>query len=340
MRHMAGFDWHWMRTRMSSRQLILGVDGGGSKTAARIAVVGAGHAPQGHVARDITTLGEGFGGPSNVQAVGKAHAEINLDVAIDAAHREAGTADTAIDYAVLGLAGSSRPDVRSFILHWADRRKLAKQVDVVHDADPVLAVAAPAGCGIALIVGTGSVAIGTDGSGERSVTGGWGHWFGDTGSGFDLGRRALAAVADAVDGIGPETRLVSEILQRLDTGNPREILQKLGMAADVRREIAALAPTLLQAASAGDEVALAIVQQAADATAQLVHATVKKLDLDSDAPLAVAGGIVCSNTMYREALLESLHTLGTTPSSISIVDQPVEGSLLLARDRLLAGKGT
>jgi len=319
---------------MSSRKLILGVDGGGSKTAARIATVGA--AP----GRDITTIGEGFGGPSNVRAVGEAHAEINLDVAIDAAHRDAGTTDTAIDYAVLGLAGSSLPDVQSFIANWAERRGLAKQVDIVHDADPVLAVAAPDGRGIALIVGTGSVAIGADGSGERSITGGWGHWFGDTGSGFDLGRRALSAVADAVDGVGPETQLVSEILHRLRTENPREILQKLGMAADVRREIASLAPTLLQAASSGDAVALAIVQDAADATARLVHATAKKLELDPDTPLAVAGGIVCSNTLYRETLLASIHKLGESPTSIVIVDQPVKGCLLMARDRLLAGRST
>ena len=317
---------------MSNRQLILGVDGGGSKTAARIAAIDADG--------NIKELGRGFGGPSNVRAVGEAHAEINLDVAIDAALREAGTADTAIDYAVLGLAGSSLPDVQSFITNWAERRGLAKHVDVVHDADPVLAVAAPEGRGIALIVGTGSVAIGADGSGERSVTGGWGHWFGDTGSGFDLGRRALAAVADAVDGVGPETQLVSEILQRLRTENPREILQKLGMAADVRREIASLAPTLLQAASSGDEVALAIVQEAADATALLVHATAKKLDLDPDTPLAVAGGIVCSNDMYREALLDSIRKLGESPTSIVIVDHPVEGCLLMARDRLLAGGST
>ena len=315
-----------------NQRLILGVDGGGSKTAARIAAID----DQGL----LHQLGEGFGGPSNVRAVGEAHAEINLDVAIDAAHREAGTANSTIEYAVLGLAGSSLPDVQSFIANWADHRGLANQVDVVHDADPVLAVAAPKGSGIALIVGTGSVAIGADGSGERSVTGGWGHWFGDTGSGFDLGRRALAAVADAVDGVGPETALVEKILQRLRTDNPREILHKLGMAADVRREIAALAPTLLRVASGGDDVALRIVQDAADATARLVHATLRKLHLDPDTPLAVAGGIVCSNEMYRETLLNSVRSLGATPKAVVIVDQPVEGCVLMARDRLLAGAKT
>lgn len=315
---------------MSDRPLLLGVDGGGSKTAARIATMGA--AP----GRDIITLGEGFGGPSNVRAVGPAHAEINLDVAVDAAHRAAGTAGETIDYAILALAGSSLPDVQAVINNWARRRQLAKRVDIVHDADPVLAAGTPDGKGIALIVGTGSVAIGMDKGGQRSMAGGWGHWFGDTGSGFDLGRRALAAVADAVDGIGPATTLVARVLERLDTDNPREILQRLGQHADIRREIAALAPVLLRAAEEGDEVGADIVGQAASATAALVRATVNKLGFGHDVPLAIAGGIVCSNAMYRETLLGKLHELGTQPASVAVVREPVEGSLIMARDRLLA----
>ena len=79
--------------------LIIGVDGGGTKTAARVASV----RPDG----GIVVLGEGHGGPSNVRAVGPVHAKTNLDVAIDAAHEAAGTRDVAVDYAVLALAGSA-----------------------------------------------------------------------------------------------------------------------------------------------------------------------------------------------------------------------------------------
>lgn len=324
------FATHW--AKMSKRRLILGIDGGGSKTAVRIAAVESDG--------ELRVLGEGYGGPSNVRAVGRAHAEINLNVAVDAAHRMAGTAEETIDYAVLGLAGSSLPDVRSFIDNWAELRALANTVDIVHDADPVLAVGAPNGSGIALIVGTGSVAIGSDGSGRRSVAGGWGHWFGDTGSGFDLGRRALAAVADAADGVGPETLLVERILQQLQTDNPREILMQLGRSADMSREIASLAPILLRAAEDGDEVAREIVTAAAKGTAQLVRATADKLGFDCDVPLAIAGGIVCSNTMYRETLLEMLRALGIEPGSVTVVYEPVEGSLLMARERLLKAAQT
>ncbi|MDH4294459.1 MAG: hypothetical protein OEV84_10265 [Betaproteobacteria bacterium] len=315
---------------MNKRVLILGVDGGGSKTAARIAVVDSDG--------ELRVLGEGHGGPSNARAVGQAHAEINLNVAVDAAHNMAGTAGEEIEYAVLGLAGSSLPDIRSFIENWAERRALANTVDIVHDADPVLAVGAPGGNGIALIVGTGSAAIGCSSDGRRLVTGGWGHWFGDVGSGYDLGRRALAAVADAVDGVGPKTLLVERILQRLNTDNPREMLLQLGRSADMSREIASIAPILLSAAEDGDEVASAIVTSAATGTAQLVRATIDNLGLEPDAPLAIAGGIVCSNAMYRETLLEKLRAQGITPASVTVVQEPVEGCLLMARNRLLGAK--
>ena len=315
---------------MSKRTLILGIDGGGSKTAVRIAVL--------ENEGNIRVVGEGHSGPSNVRAVGQAHAEINLNVAVDAAHGMAGTAKEAIDYAVLGLAGSSSPDVKTFIESWARRRALATTVDIVHDADPVLAVGAPDGNGIALIVGTGSAAIGRGRDGQRLVTGGWGHWFGDTGSGYDLGRRALAAVADAVDGVGPETLLVERVLKRLHTDNPREILKQLGRNADVSREIASVAPILLAAADDGDAVANEIVSAAAAGAAELVRATLDKLGQERDVPLAIAGGVVCSSTLYRETLLAMLHAQGITPKSVTVVREPVEGCLLMARERLLAAK--
>lgn len=314
---------------MTKRTLILGVDGGGSKTAACVAEVNADG--------EIRELGKGFGGPSNVRAVGPAHAEINLEVAIEAAHRAAGTENEEVTHAVLALAGSALPDVRAVIENWAKRRQIARQVDVVSDADPVLAVGALHGRGIALIVGTGSVAIGKDDRGHRSMTGGWGHWFGDTGSGYDLGRRALSAVADAVDGLGPETALVTRVLERLHTENPREILQRLNQHHDIRREIASLAPVLLHAAEDGDDVATGIVADAAASTAKLVVATAKKLGFGVDAPLAIAGGIVCANKLYRETLLEKLRELGTKPVSVTVVREPVKGSLIMARDRLSAG---
>ena len=308
--------------------LIIGVDGGGTKTAARVASV----RPDG----GIVVLGEGHGGPSNVRAVGPVHAKTNLDVAIDAAHEAAGTRNVTVDYAVLALAGSALPDVQSDIHDWAGRRALAAQVDIVHDAEPVLSLSAGTGAGVALIVGTGSVAIATDGVGGRAVIGGWGHWFGDQGSGFDIGRRALAAIAEAVDGIAPQTALVKHISERLQVEHPREITRRLSRSVDLRQEIAALAPVVIHAAHDGDNIARRIVQEAAGATAALVRAAIANLELPNETPLALAGGVVCSGEFFRAELLGRLESLGISPHPVTVVTEPVEGSLILARDRLLA----
>ena len=312
----------------SHQEMIIGVDGGGTKTAVQIA----------SVAQDgsIDVLGEGYGGPSNVRAVGAAHAKTNLDVAIDAAHAAANTATSNVSYAVLALAGSSLADVQQVITEWAGRRQLAEHVDIVHDAEPVLTVGVRQGCGIGLIVGTGSVAIGVNAGGERTVIGGWGHLFGDQGSGFDLGRRALTAVADAADGIGVETALSNEITKMLQVDDPREFARKLGLAVDIRQEIAALAPVVVRAAKNGDAVADGIVDAGAAAAAALVAATVSRLQLGNNVPLALAGGIVCSGDFFRDKLLGQLKALGIEPNPVSVVRKPVEGSLIMARDRLRA----
>lgn len=312
--------------KMIKSRLILGIDGGGSKTAVRMASVDdAGH---------VQVLGEGHAGPSNVRAVGRAHAEVNLNVAVDAALAAAATGAETPDYAVLGLAGGSLPDIQAFIHAWAQHRSLAGTVDIVHDADPVLAAGVADGTGIALIVGTGSAAVGRNRAGERIVAGGWGHWFGDAGSGYDLGRRALAAVADATDGIAPSTLLVERVLQRLQTSNPREMLMQLGRGGDMSRDIASLAPVLLNAAEDGDETALQIVATAASGPASLVRATAARLGFDNEVPLAIAGGIVCSNALYRDAMLQKLRAMGTTPTPVAVVHEPVEGCLLMAAARL------
>jgi N-acetylglucosamine kinase-like BadF-type ATPase len=308
--------------------LILGVDGGGSKTAVRVAKVDA--------SGEIHELGSGFAGPSNVRAVGLEVALENLDNAVGDALRAVGSKNAEVGVAVLALAGSSLPVVQSQVTAWAENRDLASLVEVVHDAEPVLAVGVGDRAGIALIVGTGSVATGINEQGERLVSGGWGHWFGDLGSGFDLGRSSLAAVAKAVDGIGVQTALVGRVLAALNISDAREIVKTLQHATDIRREIAALAPVLLRCAEEQDDVAVEIVARGASETATLVTATATKLKIGTRFPLALAGGIACSSEYYRDRLMQQILRAGLHPDPLVVVDEPVVGSLMLARDRLMS----
>ncbi len=199
--------------RLESRYL-LGVDGGGSKTMALVATLDE--------SGQMSVCGRGRGGPSNLRLSGKEQSLNSLDQAIDEALADAGIPGRCLDYAVLALAGSTSPDVQLEVTNWADKRNLSFNLEIVHDALPVLAHGTADGWGIALIVGTGSVAVGVDQHGKSVTKGGWGHWFGDKGSGYYLGDMALAAVAEASDEIGPQTMLSELVLERLGDKRPQE----------------------------------------------------------------------------------------------------------------------
>lgn len=305
---------------------VLGVDGGGSKTMALVAVLDeAGH---------MDILGRGRGGPSNLRLAGREQSLNSLDQAVDEALMQAGMPGRYLDYAVLALAGSSSPDVQQDVTNWAHGRNLSSHLEIAHDALPVLADGTAKGWGIALIVGTGSVAFGVDINGNSVIKGGWGHWFGDKGSGFYLGYQALAAVAEASDDIGPETILSGLVLDKLGTEDTRSILKEVSAGGDTRRAVAALAPIVLDAAEKNDKVAQRIVRGAVEEAVKLVAATSKALAFKRSYPMALAGGVVCKSQLFRDELMIGLNGLEVPPAGVTLVDEPVMGCLEIARAKL------
>jgi N-acetylglucosamine kinase-like BadF-type ATPase len=302
------------------------VDGGGSKTAALLAIVDD--------SGDIRVIGHGRGGPSNLRLAGKEQSLASLNRAVDEAFVQAELPVRKLDYCVLALAGSTSPDVQRDVSNWARERELSSHIQILHDAVPVLAHGTADGWGIALIVGTGSVAVGVDRAGNSVTKGGWGHWFGDKGSGFYLGYKALAAVAEASDEIGPETILSDLVMEKLGTTDPRSILKEVSASGDTRREVAALAPMVLEAAGRNDAVALRTVNGAASEAAKLVDAVSRALKFNKPYPLALAGGVVCYSELFREKLISRLGRLQSPPGDINLVSKPVLGCLKIARTKL------
>ena len=164
------------------------------------------------------------------------------------------------------MSGAGHATVREQIGAWALQRGMAEEIRFEHDAEPVLAEGTPAGQGIALIVGTGSAAIGADASGTKHVVGGWGYHYGDEGSAYWIGRRALVAVARSADGRSGPTALVEALTTKLGVADARAILGALEQTGNVRGAIARLAVEVEQAARAGDATALSIVKRGAERT--------------------------------------------------------------------------
>jgi N-acetylglucosamine kinase-like BadF-type ATPase len=310
----------------STSRLVIGVDGGGTKTSAMLAELDADGQPR--------ILARGRSGPSNMRLAGRRQALASLDEALAPAREVLEERGGPADIAVLALAGSGYDDVRATIRAWAEQHCLCRRLEIISDAAPVLAAGTPERWGVALVVGTGSVAVGIDRQGRSITRGGWGHWYGDKGSGYDLGCRALAAVSEAEDGMGPETALRERMLAYFGLDEPRRIIQTLYAGGNVRSQIAAAAPIVLQAADAGDIVAARIVQACAGELIRLVTAVTCDLEFEDAYPLALAGGVICGDAGYRARLEAGLKAINPRPGAVTPVPEPVLGCLRIGRAHL------
>jgi N-acetylglucosamine kinase-like BadF-type ATPase len=311
--------------------LLLGVDGGGSKTMAVVATL--------HPDGAIEELGRGRSGPSNLRLAGSQLALASLGESINAALADADLTGSTVDSAVLALAGVSDPDVQVELGSWIDAFPVIGRVRIIHDAEPVLVAGTPDNWGIALLVGTGSVASGVDAQGRSLVRGGWGHWFGDKGSGYDLGQQALAAAAELNDGYGTDTVLLDRLKAHYGVESLRQVVYRLACSDNVRKHVAAATPVVMAAAEEGDEVALRILANGVEHLCRIAHSAAVGLELQDGYPLALAGSVVCQNRIYRDCLLPRLQANRPAPGPITFVDEPVVGCLQMAREELAAANG-
>jgi len=308
--------------------LVLGIDGGGTKTTALLAD------GEGRI------LGRGFAGSSNYHTIGLAAAGEALLEGIRAAFAEAGEALRPVAAACLGLAGVDRPEDRELIRAWAREARVAEEVLVVNDGAIVLAAGTPDNWGVAVISGTGSIAWGRNPDGATARAGGWGHLLGDEGSGYAIALEALRAVARAADGRAPATALSEAILSRLGLPSPAALIGYVYRRPLLPAEIAALAPLVDRAAGEGDEVAAGILRRAGEELALAAATVAERLGLGRPRlPLALAGGVLRRSALVREELLAALEGRGWQAEPASVVDEPARGAVRLALAATTEGGG-
>jgi len=302
-------------------QLILGIDGGGTKTLAWLADA---EFPE-------KTLGTGVAGPSNQRAVGPMVAMNNLEQAVEMAFESAGIARQTVQSACLGLAGADRSSDRSVVERWAEESRLATRLLVVNDALPLLYLAPLSGQGVALICGTGSLAYGRASSGRTARAGGWGYLLGDEGSAYAIGRSVLSAVLHSFDGCDEPTRLQDDVLTSLGISAVPEIVSAVYGAEVPRAVIAELAPLAFTASESGDPVADRILSDAARQLTSMVNAVARRLEL-KESPLVVSGSVLLQQQSFRFQVLEELDKKRFTHVVLAV--DPVQGAVRLAAEQL------
>ena len=108
----------------------------------------------------------------------------------------------------LGIAGVDRARRRrDHARDHAPHRLQERHADRERRARGARSPARATAPGSSSIAGTGSICYGRNDAGQAARSGGWGYILGDEGSGYWIGRRALAAVVRHADGRGPATTL-------------------------------------------------------------------------------------------------------------------------------------
>jgi N-acetylmuramic acid 6-phosphate etherase len=306
----------------AATDLLLGIDGGGSRCTAVLAVA---------TADGIQELGRGQGGAANAGTAGFEAAAVHVAAAVAEAFVAADRPAEPVGAACLGLAGAGRDEVRDRWLAWARQRQLADRIDVVPDGVPAFGASGNQPWGLLVIAGTGSIVWGRREDESLVRCGGRGSLVGDEGSGWAVAVAGLRAAVRMDDGWGPKTALLDLALSRFDAAAATDLPAILARPAMARGTIAAFAADVVTAAAGGDREAERILNEAAADLGHQAAALGRRLGFRAgEYPLRVAGGLVCHSTLVREGLTERLCAAGLQPAVVIIAADLADAAARMA----------
>ena len=275
---------------------VIGVDGGGSKTHAIL------------VANDGTVVAESFGGASNLQKVGFEKASEVLFSTILECCNIGNCEPEDLQSVVLGVSGAGRPSDKTMLVDkllaiGAKRKSTLKNIVVETDAHIALEAAFAGGPGIVVIAGTGSIALYRTEDNQLLRAGGWGNIIGDEGSGFTVGRDGLDAVMRQHDGMSEKTLLTKKALDFFKVGQADQLITKIYHE---QADIAAFAPSVLEACNERDRVAHGVLVRNSNELVELVRVLVMRVRPRKKLPVCLMGGLLEAENVYSKMVKEKI----------------------------------
>ena len=295
----------------------LAIDGGGTKTEC---VIGD----------EQRVLGSAVGSTIKIKKVGNKTAAASLQSAINEACKQAKVRPDQFSRTCIGLAGSSIAEVTQWTRATL-QRLVSGEVIVVNDTMIAHHAAFNGGPGVLVIAGTGSNVLGINKRGESARAGGWGPIISDEGSGFWIGRTAVAQSMRAHDA-GRSTELLSAITQAWGLDSREDVVAMAN--SNPPPDFAALLPAVLRCADAGDALAREILSSAANELAQLARIVVRKLwNGDGKIHIALTGGVFAHSSQIRQMFSNAIRAeragIEVNPEPV----HPVMGALAMARSQ-------
>jgi N-acetylglucosamine kinase-like BadF-type ATPase len=276
------------------KDLVIGVDAGGSNTRALLATL------------DGEVLGTAVAGAGNPVSVGHAEAAQNILSATLGVLAD-GQAGAVRAVAMGSAGGTASSEFGRLVLGGLADAGLRGQVELRPDLDAAFSSGTAFPDGYGLIAGTGATGGRVEGNRTVQCVGGAGWLLGDEGGGFWLGREAVRAAVAECDGSGPATNLTDQIVGVLGCDRERDVLIN-AVYAKPPIWLASLAPMVTTTAVAGDPVALSIVDNAAAALAALLE----PLHPVAGQPVVMIGGVVSAGSPVADRLVDRLRAAGMT----------------------------
>ncbi|HEY2432554.1 MAG TPA: BadF/BadG/BcrA/BcrD ATPase family protein [Vicinamibacterales bacterium] len=295
---------------------VLGIDAGGTKTVCQLADAAG------------NVLAEARRGGANLQAAGELEVEKTLYEVMEAALAGHDVVPSAI---CLGIAGVDRPDDARVVGGIMRRIGYKARLLIVNDALVALEAGAPGRPGVVVIAGTGSICYGRNDRREAARAGGWGFVLGDEGSGYWIGRAALRAVLRQADRRGPATALTPLLLAHYGVPRAQEVIHHVYAESLRPAALAALAPVVMRAFSAGDQVAAGILERAAAELESSALIVAQRLGMTgSSFPFVLSGGIFRAVPWLEQELARRLPMASPGSSTRLLEDEPAIGAVRLA----------
>lgn len=293
----------------------LGIDGGGSKTSCL-------------VGDEKSVLGHGTAAGSNVIRSGEEAARQSLSQAIQQACTSAKLTPDKIQRACIGLAGAARPEIRE-VVHRIIAQIIPGDVEITGDMEIALESAFGSGAGVIVISGTGSIAYARNAQGQTGRAGGWGFAISDEGSGYWIGKTAVATAVREGEQT-QDTCLLKAIAKLWGVSTHHQVVMKANGTPSP--DFAALFPVVLKAAEKQNKQAREVLTQAGKELVSLAEDVINQVFPETDSvPVAMSGGVFAHSSQVREVFYNRLSKEYPNVRLIEDVIEPVQGALQRAR---------
>lgn len=294
---------------------VLGIDGGGSKTAAA-------------VSDGVAVLASHTAGGCNLNSVSGEQARMALGEAVKGALAAAGISANDIESVCAGVAGAAAPEVAARIAQILSELLPRASIQVVGDTVIALEAAFAGGSGLVCISGTGSVAYGRNERGEVARAGGWGRMVSDEGSGHWIGLHAVSQCLRALD-MGRSSQLITGIMEYWRIVTREQLVQHCH-----REQVpnyAELFPVVLAIAEAGDPLASELITSAGYELARIAQIVLRRLWVGHTKMQVAVSGSVFANSLRIRQVFSNIIRADRPEVHVRLSNHPsVEGALHMA----------